>query len=88
MVAANGLLRIFWPSDAPRSKNQGTIVGWRNSELDIFVISILEDVEVERKMALNFFAPAENLGIGKIYGACIAVWFIFPKQPASYGAIT
>ncbi len=87
MVAANGLLRIFWPFDAPRSKNQGTIVGWRNSELDIFVIAILEDVEVERNMALNFFAPAENLGIGKIYRACITVGFIFSKQPASYGAI-
>lgn len=46
MVAAKGLLRIFWPSDTPKSKTQGTIVGWRNSELDIFVVSVLEDVEV------------------------------------------
>lgn len=46
MVAANGLLRIFWPSDAPRNKKQGTIIGWRNSPLDIFVVSILENVEV------------------------------------------
>lgn len=87
MVAANGLLRIFWPSDAPRIKKQGTIVGWRNSELDIFVISILEDVEVERNMALNLFAPAENFGIGKICRACTTVRFIFSKQPSSYGAI-
>lgn len=48
MVTANGLLRIFWPSDIPRSKTQGTIVGWRNSEFDIFVVSILQDIEVER----------------------------------------
>ena len=47
MVAANGLLRIFWPSDAPRNKNQGTIIGWRNSPLDVFVVSILESVEVK-----------------------------------------
>lgn len=47
MVAVSGVLRIFWPSDAPRSKTQGTLVGWRNSELDIFVVSILQDVEVE-----------------------------------------
>ena len=47
MVDADSLLRVFWPSDAPRSELQGTIVGWRNSELDIFVVSILEEVEVE-----------------------------------------
>ena len=46
MVAGNGLLRIFWPSDAPRNKNHGTIIGWRNSPSDVFVISILQDVEV------------------------------------------
>ena len=46
MVAGNGLLRIFWPSDAPRNKSHGTIIGWRNSPLDVFVISILQDVEV------------------------------------------
>ncbi|KAL8735576.1 MAG: hypothetical protein Q9166_000745 [cf. Caloplaca sp. 2 TL-2023] len=48
MVTATGLLRIFWPSDAPRSKVAGTIVGWRNSDLDIFVVSVLQDVEPRR----------------------------------------
>lgn len=62
MVAANALLRIFWPSDAPRSKNQGTIVGWRNSELDIFVISILEGVEVESYNAFYFLHLLRILG--------------------------
>lgn len=47
MVDANKLLRIFWPSDAPRGNTQGIIVGWRNSELDLFVISILQNVEVK-----------------------------------------
>ena len=46
MFGGNGLLRIFWPSDAPRNKRPGVVVGWRNSELDLFVVSILEDVEV------------------------------------------
>ncbi len=46
MVAANGLLRIFWPSDVPKSTSQGTIIGWRNSPLDISVVAILQDVEV------------------------------------------
>ena len=46
MVAADGLLRIFWPSDITRDKTPGTIVGWKNAELDFFVVSILQDVEV------------------------------------------
>lgn len=47
MVLANGLLRIFWPSDIPRNKSQGIIVGWRNSPLDVFVVAMLKDVEVK-----------------------------------------
>lgn len=46
MVAANGLLRVFWPSDIPSTKTPGTIVGWKNAELDLFVISVLQDVQV------------------------------------------
>jgi phosphatidylinositol N-acetylglucosaminyltransferase subunit Q len=56
MVRHDGLLRIFWPSDAPRTQKHGVIVGWRNSELDIFVVSILQDVEVHAH--LN---PAKDL---------------------------
>jgi phosphatidylinositol glycan class Q protein len=46
MVPSNGLMRVFWPSDAPRSPNSGVLIGWRNSEYDILVIAILQDVEV------------------------------------------
>ena len=46
MVAHNELLRIFWPSDAPRNNRPGSVIGWRNSDLDVFVVAILEDVEV------------------------------------------
>ena len=46
MAADDEVLRVFWPSDAPKSTSQGTLVGWRNSRLDIFVVSILQDVEV------------------------------------------
>jgi phosphatidylinositol N-acetylglucosaminyltransferase subunit Q len=45
MVAKNGLLRIFWPSDAPRSTKPGVLVGWRNSDYDVVVISILQNVK-------------------------------------------
>ena len=47
MVTSNGLLRIFWPSDVPRDKKPGTIVGWRNSDLDLFVVSVLQGFEVQ-----------------------------------------
>ncbi|CEJ56067.1 Putative N-acetylglucosaminyl transferase component Gpi1 [Penicillium brasilianum] len=45
MLMSDGLLRVFWPYDLPRSSSPGVIVGWRNSELDLFVLTVLEDVE-------------------------------------------
>lgn len=74
MVDANRLLRIFWPSDAPKSKTKGVIVGWRNSELDLVVISILQDVEVKQSMSPGFIIFAEPLGIVVSRGACTADW--------------
>jgi phosphatidylinositol glycan class Q protein len=46
MLMSDALLRVFWPYDLPRSSSPGVIVGWRNSELDLFVLTVLEDVEV------------------------------------------
>lgn len=46
MPEHDGLMRIFWPLDIPKSDKPGIIVGWRNSGLDIFVVAILEDVAV------------------------------------------
>ena len=48
MPEHDGLMRIFWPLDIPRSNSPGIIVGWRNSGLDVFVVAILEDVDVSR----------------------------------------
>ncbi|KAJ5103698.1 N-acetylglucosaminyl transferase component [Penicillium argentinense] len=45
MLMSDGLLRVFWPYDLPRSSSPGVIVGWRNSELDLFILTVLEDVE-------------------------------------------
>jgi len=42
----DGLMRIFWPLDLSRSDAPGIIVGWRNSGLDVFVVAILEEVDV------------------------------------------
>lgn len=49
MGTHNGLMRIFWPSDAPNGSLPGVLVGFRNSQLDIFVVSILQEVEVRKR---------------------------------------
>ena len=46
MVTNDGLLRIFWPNRVSGTATSGVMVGWRNSETDIFIIAILEDAEV------------------------------------------
>ena len=51
MGAHNGLMRVFWPSDAPRSPLSGVLVGFRNSEYDVFVVGVLQEVEVRMWIA-------------------------------------
>jgi phosphatidylinositol glycan class Q protein len=46
MVEHDGLMRVFWPTDIRRSDRAGVVVGWRNSTLDVFVVTILEYVDV------------------------------------------
>ncbi|KAF5017306.1 hypothetical protein F66182_10778 [Fusarium sp. NRRL 66182] len=46
MVEHDGLMRVFWPTDIRKSDRPGVVVGWRNSILDVFVVAILEDVDV------------------------------------------
>ncbi len=43
---SDGMLRVFWPNNLSQTTLPSVIVGWRNSELDLFVITVLEDVEV------------------------------------------
>jgi len=52
MVTHNGLMRVFWPSDAPRSSLPGVLVGFRNSDTDVFVVGVLEGVEVRTDWSL------------------------------------
>ncbi|CAC9891047.1 unnamed protein product, partial [Aureobasidium pullulans] len=60
MIAPNGLMRIFWPTDIARSDKAGVVIGWRNSDLDMVVVAILREVDVlgtlnpERAPSLNF----------------------------------
>lgn len=63
MLMSDGLLRVFWPYDLPRSSSPGVIVGWRNSELDLFVLTVLEDVEVSdhcTQLSPGFFPQDPN----------------------------
>ncbi|RKF58924.1 N-acetylglucosaminyl-phosphatidylinositol biosynthetic protein gpi1 [Golovinomyces cichoracearum] len=48
MPEHDGLLRIFWPLDLSKSDSPGILVGWRNSGLDLFVVSILEGLDIGR----------------------------------------
>ncbi|KAI7645887.1 putative N-acetylglucosaminyltransferase subunit, partial [Hortaea werneckii] len=41
----HGLMRVFWPSDAPKDGISGILVGWKNSDLDVLVVSVLQGVE-------------------------------------------
>lgn len=46
MIANDGLLRVFWPNGLSGTTAPGVMVGWRNSETDIFIVTILEEAEV------------------------------------------
>ncbi|KAJ8063659.1 hypothetical protein OCU04_007522 [Sclerotinia nivalis] len=69
----DGLMRIFWPRDIPRSDSPGVIVGWRNSGLDIFVVAILEDVDarnVENALKVGTLLRNASHPIERIYELC------------------
>ena len=40
------LMRIFWPSDAPRDDIPSVLLGWRNSDFDVLVVGMLQGVKV------------------------------------------
>ncbi|KAL1884111.1 hypothetical protein VTK73DRAFT_6780 [Phialemonium thermophilum] len=73
MPEHDGLMRIFWPTDVPRSDLRGAVVGWRNSVLDVFVVAILEDVEprnVESALKIGTLFRNAPHPIERIYEQC------------------
>ncbi|PMD67247.1 Gpi1-domain-containing protein [Hyaloscypha bicolor E] len=73
MPEHDGLMRIFWPVDVPRSNSPGIIVGWRNSGLDVFVVAILEDVDarsVENALKVGTLFRNASHPIERIYALC------------------
>ncbi|RJE21309.1 N-acetylglucosaminyl transferase component Gpi1 [Aspergillus sclerotialis] len=73
MLMSDGLLRVFWPYDLPRSSLPGVIVGWRNSELDLFVLTVLEDVEprnVDNALRAGILFRNSPHPIARIFNLC------------------
>ncbi|KAK2763797.1 phosphatidylinositol N-acetylglucosaminyltransferase subunit gpi1 [Arachnomyces sp. PD_36] len=73
MIMNDGLLRVFWPYDLPRSTSPGVIVGWRNSELDLFVLNVLEEVEprkVDNALRTGVLYRNSPHPIPRIFGLC------------------
>lgn len=73
MVKKNELLRIFWPSNLSRTTTPGVIVGWRNSDTDLFVITILEDVEarnVEYALRMRTLFRNSPYPVARIFQIC------------------
>ncbi|KAL3426252.1 N-acetylglucosaminyl-phosphatidylinositol biosynthetic protein gpi1 [Phlyctema vagabunda] len=69
----DGLMRIFWPLDIPRTESQGIVVGWRNSGLDMFVVAILEDVDarnVENALKVGSLYRNSSHPISRIFELC------------------
>jgi len=73
MPEHDGLMRIFWPLDIPKSDSPGVIVGWRNSGLDVFVVAILEDVDarsVENALKVGTLFRNAAHPIARIHELC------------------
>ncbi|KUJ10680.1 N-acetylglucosaminyl transferase-like protein component Gpi1 [Mollisia scopiformis] len=73
MPEHDGLMRIFWPVDIPKSESPGIIVGWRNSGLDVFVVAILEDVDapsVENALKVGTIFRNASHPISRIFELC------------------
>lgn len=75
MPEHDGLMRFFWPIDIPRSDLPGVVVGWRNSKLDVFVVAILEAVDVSLRAIIVLrsihLLRSNRLEMWKKHSSCI-----------------
>ncbi|KAH4087889.1 hypothetical protein HBI81_227610 [Parastagonospora nodorum] len=68
-----GLVRVFWPSDAPLNTSPGTLVGFQNSATDLFVVGILYGAEhrhVENALAVGRLLQNSPHNIHDLLGRC------------------
>ncbi|OAF99774.1 Gpi1-domain-containing protein [Paraphaeosphaeria sporulosa] len=73
MVTPNGLMRIFWPSDATKGRTPGVLVGFRNSELDVIVVAVLQDVglhEVENALQVGTLLRSQPHDVQELLKLC------------------
>ncbi|KAI5361424.1 Putative N-acetylglucosaminyl transferase component [Septoria linicola] len=69
----HGLMRVLWPSDAPRDAIPGVLVGWRNSDLDVLVVGVLQGVEprnVEYALRMRSLFRGSPYSIDKLAAHC------------------
>ena len=59
-------MRVFWPLDAPRREDSGLVVGWRNSERDIIVVTILHDIDVSVHLRVWCGFADSGVGAGRV----------------------
>ena len=81
-MSDDGLMRIFWPLDIPRTTSPGVIVGWKNSEFDVLVVAILEDVEV--RIPTSVYDQFTEDNIGKKCRKRVEDWHPIPKCRTSH----
>lgn len=73
MLTPNGLMRVFWPSDAPKTIISGVLVGFRNSELDVIVVAVLQDVglaSVENALQVGTLLRHQHLDTQELLKLC------------------
>ncbi|KAI1158593.1 n-acetylglucosaminyl transferase component GPI1 [Nemania serpens] len=73
MPEHDGLMRVFWPSDIVTSDLPSVLVGWRNSDLDVVVVAILDHVDprsVENALKTGILMRNARHPVGRIFELC------------------
>lgn len=73
MPEYDGLMRVFWPSDITASEAAGVLVGWRNSDLDVVVVAVLDHVEprsVENALKTGILFRNARHPVPRIFELC------------------
>ncbi|KAI1756175.1 n-acetylglucosaminyl transferase component GPI1 [Xylaria castorea] len=73
MPEHDGLMRVFWPSDITTSDLPGVLVGWRNSDLDVVVVAILDHVDprsVENALKTGILLRNARHPVARIFELC------------------
>ncbi|KAI1429071.1 N-acetylglucosaminyl transferase component [Xylaria sp. FL1777] len=69
----DGLMRVFWPSDIVTSDLPGVLVGWRNSDLDVVVVAVLDHVDpksVENALKTGILLRNARHSIARLFELC------------------